>query len=168
MNSVKKTVKGALESGLEALKDSVKEGGKEIVQTVNPIELVKTALNTGDTNSAPNEIGEYLKNLAPPSLQTKEAIESREQEEKVKTEQETERLRNILHGKQTAPVPSNVGEERVYDKLWRERQEKEAAEAQAKGQQGFIDAPSRKKLKPGQTAQPKSSGMETKQNIKTG
>ncbi len=169
MNIIKKTVKSALETGLESMKDSAKEGTKQIVDTVNPVEIFKSVLNPSGGNGASNEIGDYLKNLALPSLQTKEAIETREQEEKVKTEQETERLRNILHGKQTAPVPSHGGEERIYDKLWRERQEKEAAEKQQQAQQGFTDAPGKKKGRMGGPMHQKAStGMETKQNVKTG
>lgn len=169
MNIAKKMVRGALESGLEALKDRSKEGGKQLVDTVNPVELVKTVLNPDGSGKSSNEVGDYLKNLADPSLQTQEAIQTRQQEEKTKTEQETERLRNILHGKQIAPAPQPISKERIYDKLWNERQEKEAAQIQLEGQKPFADAAGKKKGRLGGPMHQKAStGMETKVNVKTG
>ena len=163
MTTLKKIIGGIA----EGVGEVIKEGAKEIAETVDPTKLIESAIGPKKTG---NEFTEYLKgisgNLSSEDLETKrkefekkEAIEKAEAEKVIR-----EALPAHLKPTQTSREPS------VYERNIREEEMKnaQAIEAQKK-QPKTISAPAGKVTGVlGGKRRPKSADFEAKHDAKVG
>lgn len=166
-SKAKKILKGILDSGFEAVKDSA----KQLADTVAPGALLEQAL--GVKQAKPDELSQFLKNSGP-NL-TSEELEKRKAQLSGQDNQELEAARSMLRAaipdhmrpppgrKALTPYETTIQDEERKKAMAVEMQKKQAAQAGA--------APSGKQARGSLFAKkkrPQSNVFEQSKNIKSG
>ncbi|MCJ7739709.1 hypothetical protein MUP32_00115 [Candidatus Microgenomates bacterium] len=167
MSIIKKIIKDTFESVKEGAKDTLKDSAKQLAKTISPTEMLKQA--TGGQKGS-SEFTEYLKKLGP-NLSAEEAAK-RAAELKSTEQTDLEKTRKVIQSAIPAhlrPIPK-PSELRPYEQYWKDlEQNKQKALNAQKSQAGGTSVQGKKKLRLGQTKQPKSTpGFEAKVNVKQG
>ena len=163
MSTVKKIIGGIA----EGVGEFVKEGAKDIAETVNPAKMVEQAIGPKKTS---NEFTEYLRSLGGNLTDAEVERKRKEFEEKQKTEMS--QAENII--KQALPdhlKPKPAAQEpSIYERNIQEEEMKKARAVEAqKKQPKTISAPTGKVTGVlGGRKRPKSSDFEAGKNIKIG
>ncbi len=167
MSIIKKIIKDTFESVKEGAKDTLKNSAKQLGKTISPTEMLKQA--TGG-QSGSSEFTEYLKNLGP-NLSPEEAAK-KAAALKSSDQADIEETRKVIQ----SAIPAHLRpalkpqEPRAYEQYWKDlEQNKQKALTAQKSQAGGTSVQGKKKLRLGQTKQPKSTpGFEAKVNVKQG
>ena len=141
MGKAKKIIGKIIGGGFEA----VREGVKEVAQTVSPGALLEQALGT---QKQTNEMGDYLKNIGDPNL-TGDKLKAREGEFKTEDQKKLEAARKMLALQGGLPAHMRLPEKEKtlspYEQSMKDLEQKKAAEVEArKKQQASAPAPSGK------------------------
>lgn len=166
MSTAKKLIKGILEGGFEAAKDSV----KQVTDTVSPTALVEHALGTN--TQQPNELTEYLKTLSPDL--TAEELEKKKKEFTGSQDAGLEEARKTIRAAlpDHMKLPEKPRELTPYEQTIQDMERKKAGEVEMqKKQQSQVVTPVGKQQQGGLLARkkrPASSSFETSMNIKIG
>jgi len=167
MSIIKKIIKDTFESVKEGAKDTLRDSAKQLGKTISPAEMLKQA--TGG-QSGSSEFTEYLKKLGPdlsPEEAAKKAAEVKKTDEStLQTARQTIQAATPAHLR-PSPRPKEL---RPYEQYWKDlEQNKQKALNAQKSQAGGTSVQGKKKLRLGQSKQPKSTpGFEAKVNVKQG
>ena len=150
----------------EGVGEFVKEGGKQIAETVDPAKMLEQTLGL----KKPNEFTEYLKSLG--GNLSPEEIEKKKQEYQVRQKEEISKAENVIRQalpEHLRPIPK-AKEPTVYEKIIGEEEMKKARAVEAqKNQPKTISTPLGKVTGVlGGRKRPKSSDFEAGKNIKIG
>lgn len=166
MSNTKKIVKGILESGFEAVKDSAKQA----TDTVSPTALVDHALGTN--TQQPNELTEYLKTLSPDL--TAEELEKKKKEFTGSQDAGLEEARKTIRAAlpDHMKLPEKPRELTPYEQTIQDLERKKAKEVETqRQQQSQVMTPVGKQQQGGLLVKKKrtsSTSFESKQNVKIG